>query len=171
MELLFFLSKKVCELERCMYNFIVIGSTSFFLNTFTYLFLAVLGLRCCSGFFSLVGASAGLLSSCRAGSSHCHGFSCSRAWAPGSRVSMVVALRLSSIGSIVLVHRPSCSETCGIFPNQGMNPCLLHWQVDSLPLSHQRSPGGTILFTVSCSVLTCCLGWWCVYENVIHVSI
>ena len=24
-----------------------------------------------------------------------------------------------------------------IFPTQGMNPCLLYWQVDSLPLSHQ----------------------------------
>ena len=28
----------------------------------------------------------------------------------------------------------------GIFPTQGLNPCLLHWQVDSLPLSHQGSP-------------------------------
>ena len=28
----------------------------------------------------------------------------------------------------------------GIFPGQGSNPCLLHWQVDSLPLSHQGSP-------------------------------
>ena len=27
-----------------------------------------------------------------------------------------------------------------IFPNLGSNPCLLHWQVDSLPLSHQKSP-------------------------------
>ena len=26
---------------------------------------------------------------------------------------------------------------CGIFPDQGSNPCLLHWQVDYLPLSHQ----------------------------------
>ena len=24
----------------------------------------------------------------------------------------------------------------GIFPTQGLNPCLLHWQTDSLPLSH-----------------------------------
>ena len=24
--------------------------------------------------------------------------------------------------------------------NQGLNPCLLHWQADSLPLSHQGSP-------------------------------
>ena len=28
----------------------------------------------------------------------------------------------------------------GLFPDQGLNPCLLHWQVDSLPLSHQWSP-------------------------------
>ena len=34
----------------------------------------------------------------------------------------------------------SCSVACGIFPDQGSNPCFLHWQVDSLPLSHQGSP-------------------------------
>ena len=28
----------------------------------------------------------------------------------------------------------------GIFPPQGSNPCLLNWQTDSLPLSHQGSP-------------------------------
>ena len=31
----------------------------------------------------------------------------------------------------------------GIFPTQGLNPCLLHhlhWQADSLPLSHLGSP-------------------------------
>ena len=28
----------------------------------------------------------------------------------------------------------------GIFLTQGSNQCLLHWQVDSLPPSHQRSP-------------------------------
>ena len=33
----------------------------------------------------------------------------------------------------------SCSVACGIFLDQGSNPCLLHWQVDSLPLSHQGS--------------------------------
>jgi len=27
----------------------------------------------------------------------------------------------------------------GIFPTQGLNPCLLHWEVDSLPLSHQKA--------------------------------
>ena len=38
-------------------------------------------------------------------------------------------------------HRLSCSAACGIFPDQELNPCLLHWQVDSLPLSEQGSPG------------------------------
>ena len=28
----------------------------------------------------------------------------------------------------------------GIFLTQGSNPCLLPWQADSLPLSHQGSP-------------------------------
>ena len=28
----------------------------------------------------------------------------------------------------------------GIFPTQGLIPHLLHWQVNSLPLSHQGSP-------------------------------
>ena len=28
----------------------------------------------------------------------------------------------------------------GIFPIQGSNPCLLPWQADSLPLSHQGGP-------------------------------
>ena len=27
-----------------------------------------------------------------------------------------------------------------IFPTQGLNPSLLHWQADSLPLSHLKSP-------------------------------
>ena len=30
----------------------------------------------------------------------------------------------------------------GIFPDQGLNPGLLQWQGDSLPLSHQGSPWG-----------------------------
>ena len=29
---------------------------------------------------------------------------------------------------------------CGIFPTHGSNPCLLHWQAYSLPLSHQGNP-------------------------------
>ena len=43
-------------------------------------------------------------------------------------------------GSVVVAHRPSCSTACGIFPDQGSNPCPLHWQADSQPLCHQGSP-------------------------------
>ena len=32
----------------------------------------------------------------------------------------------------------------GIFPTQGLNPCLLHWQAEFLPLSHQGSPFNTL---------------------------
>ena len=30
-----------------------------------------------------------------------------------------------------------CSTACGIFLNQGLNPCPLHWQADSYPLHSQ----------------------------------
>ena len=43
-------------------------------------------------------------------------------------------------GSGVVAHGPSCSVACGIFPDQGSNPCPLHWQADSQPLRHQGSP-------------------------------
>ena len=43
-------------------------------------------------------------------------------------------------GSVFVVHGPSCSVACGIFPDQGSNPCPLHWQADSQPLRHQGSP-------------------------------
>ena len=34
---------------------------------------------------------------------------------------------------------------CGIFPDQGPNPCPLHWQADSQPLRHQGSPSKAVL--------------------------
>ena len=33
----------------------------------------------------------------------------------------------------------------GVFPTQESNRCLLHWQVGSLPLSHQGSPRGDLI--------------------------
>ena len=73
----------------------------FLKNDFIYLFLAVLGLRCCASF------------------------------------------------SLVVAHGLSCSVACGIFPGQGSNLCLLHWQADSLPLT----PSGKSLswmFFITC---------------------
>ena len=43
-------------------------------------------------------------------------------------------------GSVIVAHGPSCSAACGIFPDQGSNPCPVHWQADSQPLRHQGSP-------------------------------
>ena len=61
------------------------------------------------------------------------GFSCGGARAPGH------------VGSGVAEYGLSCAEACGIVPGQGSNLCLLHWQTDSLPLSHQESPRGSFL--------------------------
>ena len=49
------------------------------------------------------------------------------------------------MGSVVVVHGFSCFAACGILSDQGSNLCLLHWQADSLPLSHQ----GTLPMYVS----------------------
>ena len=112
------------------------------LNHFIYLFMAVLGLRCCvgarffGGFFPSFEVQ-GLLSSVRA--SHCGGFSYWGAGLWGATASVVVARGLQSAGSIVVAYGLSCSAACGNFPDQGLNPCLLHWQVGSLP------PGKPIL--------------------------
>ena len=48
--------------------------------------------------------------------------------------------RLSNSGSVIVAHGLSCSAACGILPDQGSNPCPLHWQADSQPLCHQGSP-------------------------------
>ena len=70
--------------------------------------------------------------------------------------SVVVVPGLWSIDSKVVVHGPSRSLACGIRPTYGLNLCLLHWQVDSLPLSHQgRSPPASI-FTVDGSPWLAC---------------
>ena len=58
----------------------------------------------------------------------------------GTRASLGAAPRLQSTGSVVVVHGLCCSVTYGIFPSQGSNPHLLHWQTDSLPLSHPGRP-------------------------------
>ena len=78
---------------------------SFFLffkiNLFIYLFLAVLGLHCCTR-LSLVGLVGAILC--------CSGFSCCRAQALGVQASVVVAHGLSSCGSWALECRLS---SCG----------------------------------------------------------
>ena len=85
-----------------------------------WVFVSVRGL-------SLVAASGGH------SSSRCTGLSLSRPLllrSTGSRHA----------GSVVVAHGPSCSAACGIFPDQGSNPCPLHRQADSQPLRYQGSP-------------------------------
>ena len=97
------------------------------------------GIRCCEN-FSLVVESGGYSLDV------VHGFLIGEAslvmehrlW--DMQVSVVVTPSLKSTGSIAVAHGLSCSLACGIFLDQGLNLCLLHWQVDSLPLSHRGSP-------------------------------
>ena len=37
----------------------------------------------------------------------------------------------SALASVVVVFGLSCPAACGIFLEQRLNPCPLHWQVDS----------------------------------------
>ena len=59
-------------------------------------------------------------------------------------LSLVVASRVYSLTAVpcgtrargvqalvVVVHRFSCPATCGTLPDQGSDPCPLHWQADS----------------------------------------
>ena len=102
---------------------------SFFLmTTFIYLFFGCVGSSfLCEGFLQLWQAGATL--HCGARASHYRGLSSLRS--TGCRRA----------GSVAVAHGPSCSAACGIFPDQGSNPCPLHWQADSQPLRHQGSPG------------------------------
>ena len=94
------------------------------------LFLAALSLRCCARAFSSCGERGLLfvavcsfslrwlvaehrLQACRFQQSWCAG-------------SVVVARGFQSAGSVAVAHGLSCSATCGIFPDQGSNPCPLH---------------------------------------------
>ena len=67
----------------------------------------------------------------------------SSSWCAGLSLSWPLLLRSTGsrrAGSVVVAHGPSCSAACGILPDQGSNPCPLHWQADSQPLCHQGSP-------------------------------
>ena len=102
------------------YLFFLIFFKFIYLFMTCWVFVSVQGL-------SLVAASGGH------SSSRCAGLSLSRPLllrSTGSRRA----------GSVIVAHGLSCSAACGIFPDQGSNPCPLHWQADSQPLRHQGSP-------------------------------
>ena len=71
----------------------------------------------------------------------------SRAYSPVSGWGLLIAVASlaaecgllstqASVVAVVVTHGPSSPEACGIFLDQGSNPCLLHWQADSYPLHH-----------------------------------
>ena len=108
-----------------------------FLKNFIYLFIF---LWLCWVFVSVRGLSLVVASGVHS-SSRCMGLSLLRPLllrSTGSRRG----------GSVIVAHGPSRSAACGIFPDQGSNPCPLHWQADSQPLRHQGSPAGRFLTTV-----------------------
>ena len=116
---------------------------------FIYLFLTVLGLVFVAVriFHQLQQAGATLQLWCMGFSLPiAMAFSCCRAQPLGTQGSAVPAPELQNTGSVVVPYRLSCSiPACGIFPDQGSDLCLLHWQADSLSLSYQSSPVPCIL--------------------------
>ena len=66
-----------------------------------------------------------------------------RLW--GVQASVAVAPGLQSIVLVVEAQGLSCSTAHGILLGQGLNLCLLHWLVDSLPLSRSGSTTDGIL--------------------------
>ena len=76
----------------------------------------------------------------------------SSSWCAGLSLSRPLLLRNTGsrrAGSAIVAHGPSCSAACGIFPDQGSNPCPLHWQADSQPLRHLGSPKLCFLICIS----------------------
>ena len=97
----------------------------FLINLFIYFWL-------CWVFVSVRGVSLVMVSGGHS-SSLCAGLS-------PSRPLLLRSTGSRRAGSVAVAHGPSCSVACGIFPDQGSNPCPQHWQADSQPLRHQGSP-------------------------------
>ena len=67
-----------------------------------------------------------------------------------------------------MAHGLSCSVACGIFPDQGLNPCPPHWQADSYPLHHQGSPIYIYIFFLNLFIYLLIYG--CVGSSLLHVG-
>ena len=113
----------------------------------------------------------GLLSSCSVQAYDWSGFSCHGTGALGAWASVATAFGLSGCASWDIEYRLNSwgtwaqlplsicsapqqlvmSNWCGILPDQERNPCLLHWQVDSLPVNHQGE-ALVWIFRMSCDV-------------------
>ena len=92
--------------------------------------MAVLGLRFCARAFSSCGKPGPLFIAVR-----------------GPLLLRSTGFRRA--GAVIVARGPSRSTACGIFPDQGSNPCVLHWQADSQPLRHQGSPQSVYINHIS----------------------
>ena len=105
--------------------------------------MAVLGLRFCARAFSSCGKWRPLFIVV-------HG-------PPTIVASLVAEHRLQTRKLSIVAHGPSRSAACGIFPDQGSNPCPLHRQADSQPLHHQGSPH--LCFNCVCMYVCASFPW------------
>ena len=112
--------KKFCKLSICLF------------------ILAVLGLRCYVWAFSSCGEQGLLFVAVRglliavASLVADHGLQAHRLQYLRHVGSVVAALGLQGArASVVVAYGLSYSAACGIFPDQGLNLCPLHWQADS----------------------------------------
>ena len=98
---------------------------------FIYLYLAVLGLHGFAQAFSNC-SECGLLFVAR---HRLLNVMASLLWSTGCRCT---GQQLQHERSVVAACRLSCSAACGSSQTRdGLNPCPLHWQVDSYPLLYQ----------------------------------
>ena len=63
--------------------------------------------------------------------------------------SVIAALGLQSVGLVVPERELGCSETRGIFLDQGLNPCPLYWRADSDPRDRGRPRAFTVFVGLS----------------------
>ena len=100
-------------------TWIVLGHTFFFFFFLDlFIFYWLIDWLLCWVFVSVLGLSL-VVASGGHSSSRCAGLS-------PSRPLLLRSAGSRHAGSVIVAHGPSCSAACGIFPDQGSNPCPLH---------------------------------------------
>ena len=128
------------QLLEVLFNFAFFFKKNSYL--FIYLFLAALGLCCCTRAFSSCSEQEPLFVAVRGPLTAV----ASPAVEHGPRRPCVSSC--GSWASAAVAHRLSCCAACGILLDQDLNLCPLHWQADSQPLRHQGIPQFSFLKAV-----------------------
>ena len=133
--------KSNCFYSRLLLEYLNFGQSNLYLQFISRidLFLTVLGLHCQMGFVSSCGPW-GLLSSCL-GWASCGGFSL------GAQPQSLPLQRPGAQAQVLWPTGLVALPSVGSFRVRRTVLCLLHWQVDSLSLSHQGRP--SIIFTLA----------------------